>query len=115
MLQLQEQFRNTKKGSSSIIEFCHSLKNLAEALDYYDSNIDEIELVMKILCYLPPSYNNIVDVITNTKPFMSFLEANNMLLINKSHEEEPNLLEIHHSLPWLHFIPPQIMEIIKIN
>lgn len=30
MLQLLDQFRNTKKGASSIIEFCHTLKNLAD-------------------------------------------------------------------------------------
>ncbi|XP_023730469.1 uncharacterized protein LOC111878190 [Lactuca sativa] len=46
MLQLQEQFRNTKKGFSSITEFCHTLKNLVEALADCDSKIDEIELVM---------------------------------------------------------------------
>ncbi|KAJ9564021.1 hypothetical protein OSB04_009181 [Centaurea solstitialis] len=49
MLQLQEQFRNTKKGTSSITDFCHNLKNLADALADCDSKIDEIELVMQIL------------------------------------------------------------------
>lgn len=43
MLQLQYQFRNTKKGSSSITEFCHTLKNLADDLKDVDSNITEIE------------------------------------------------------------------------
>ncbi|KAJ9539514.1 hypothetical protein OSB04_032247 [Centaurea solstitialis] len=87
MLQLQEQFRNTKKGTSSITDFCHNLKNLADALADCDSKIDEIKLVMQILRQLPPSYHSIVDVITNTKPFPSFLEAKNMLLLHESREE----------------------------
>lgn len=87
MLQLQEQFRNTKKGTSTITDFCHNLKNLADALTDCDSKIDEIELVMQILRQLPPSYHSIVDVITNTKPFPSFLEAKNMLLLHESREE----------------------------
>lgn len=49
MLQLQEQFRNTKKGSNSITKFCHALKNLVNALADCDSNVDEVELVMQIL------------------------------------------------------------------
>ncbi|KAJ9558152.1 hypothetical protein OSB04_012766 [Centaurea solstitialis] len=87
MLQLQEQFCNTKKGALSITDFCHQLKNLADALADCDSKIDEIELVMQILRQLPPSYHSIVDVITNTKPFPSFLEAKNMLLLHESREE----------------------------
>lgn len=96
MLQLQEQFRNTKKGTSSITDFCHTLKNLADALADCDSNINEIELVMQILRQLPPSYHSIVDVITNTKPFPSFLEAKNMLLLHESREES---LEPHPDTP----------------
>lgn len=48
--------------------------------------ITDIELVMQILRQLPPSYHNIVDVITNTKPYLSFLEAKNMLLLHESRE-----------------------------
>ena len=87
MLQLQEQFRNTKKGASSITDYCHNLKHLADALKDVDSEITELELVMQILRGLPPSYQSIVDVITNTKPFPSFLEAKNMLLLHESRED----------------------------
>ena len=87
MLQLQVQFCNTKKRSFSITTFCHTLKNLDEALADCESNIDEIELVMQILRQLPPSHHNIVDVITNTSPFPSFLEAKNLLLLHESREE----------------------------
>ncbi|KAJ9536095.1 hypothetical protein OSB04_un000733 [Centaurea solstitialis] len=96
MLQLQEQFRNTKKGALSITDFCHQLKNLADALADCDSKIDEVELVMQILRQLPPSYHSIVDVITNTKPFPSFLEAKNMLLLHESREES---IESHPDPP----------------
>ncbi|KAJ9540986.1 LOW QUALITY PROTEIN: hypothetical protein OSB04_027492 [Centaurea solstitialis] len=96
MLQLQEQFRNTKKGALSITDFCHQLKNLADALADCDSKIDEVELVMQILRQLPPSYHSIVDVITNTKPFPSFLEAKNVLLLHESREES---IESHTDPP----------------
>ncbi|KAJ9556167.1 hypothetical protein OSB04_010781 [Centaurea solstitialis] len=96
MLQLQEQFRNTKKGALSITDFCHQLKNLADALADCDSKIDEVELVMQILRQLPPSYHSIVDVITNTKNFPSFLEAKNMLLLHESREES---IESHTDPP----------------
>ncbi|KAJ9546692.1 hypothetical protein OSB04_019235 [Centaurea solstitialis] len=75
MLQLQEQF--------------HALADC-------DSKIDEIELVMQILRQLPPSYHSIVDVITNTKPFPSFLEVKNMLLLHESREES---VEPHTDTP----------------
>ncbi|KAI3722068.1 hypothetical protein L2E82_33093 [Cichorium intybus] len=87
MLQLQEQFRNTKKGASSVLDYCHALKHLADALADVDSEITELELVMQILCGLPPSYQSIVDVITNTKPFPTFMEAKNMLLLHENREE----------------------------
>ncbi|KAJ9540269.1 hypothetical protein OSB04_026775 [Centaurea solstitialis] len=96
MLQLQDQFRNTKKGPLSITDFCHNLKNLADALADCDSKITDVELVMQILRQLPPSYHSIVDVITNTKPFPSFLEAKNMLLLHESREES---VEPHADTP----------------
>lgn len=91
MLQLLDQFRNTKKGASSITEFCHTLKNLADDLKDVDSPITESELVMQILRQLPPSYHSIVDVITNTKSLPSFLEVKNMLLLHESHEAASTL------------------------
>ena len=70
---------------------CHSLKNLVEDLADCDSKIDEIKLVMEILGHLPPFYHNIVDVITNTKTFPSFLESKSMFLIHESRKESINL------------------------
>lgn len=98
MLQLQDQFRTTKKGASTINEFCHHLKHLADALSDVDCHITDTELVMQILRQLPPSYHSIVDVVTNTKPFPSFLEAKNMLLLHESREvsEEP-LTDVQHT------------------
>lgn len=59
---------NTKKGTSSITDFYHSLQNLADALYDVDSPITEIELVIQILRQLPTSYHNIVDVIIVFQP-----------------------------------------------
>lgn len=87
MLQLQDQFRNTKKGASTITEFCHALKNLADDLYDVESHLTKVELVMQILRQLPAFYHNIVDVITNTKPLPSFLETKDMLLLHEAREE----------------------------
>ncbi|KAJ9557292.1 hypothetical protein OSB04_011906 [Centaurea solstitialis] len=70
--------------------------NLANTLADCDSKIVEIELIMQILRQLPPSYHSIVDVITNTKPFPSFQEAKNMLLLHESCEES---IELHTDAP----------------
>lgn len=49
MLQLQDQFRNTKKCASFITEICHALTNIVDVLVDVDSTINEFELVMQIL------------------------------------------------------------------
>ncbi|CAI9291230.1 unnamed protein product [Lactuca saligna] len=78
---------NAKSLPKDDDEFCHSLKNLDEALANCDSKSDEIELIMQILHQLPPSYHIILDIITNIKCFPSFLKAKNMLLLHESREE----------------------------
>ena len=50
-------------------------RNIDDALHNVDSPITEVELVMQILRQLSAPYHIIVDVITNTNPFPSFLEA----------------------------------------
>ncbi|KAJ9544041.1 hypothetical protein OSB04_023748 [Centaurea solstitialis] len=89
-LQLQTAFRNTKKGVLSITDYCHTLKDIADSLADVDTKISEQDLVLQILQHLPPSYQSLVDVITHTKPFPSFLEAKNMLLLHESREDQPD-------------------------
>lgn len=67
------------------------MKNLAEALAECDSKIDEVKFVMQILKQLTPSYHNIIDLITNTKPSSLFLEAKNMRLLHESRKESIDL------------------------
>lgn len=69
------------------MEYCHTLKKFDDSISNMDSTITEVELVMQILCQLPPSYHCIVDFITNTKLLPSFLEAKNMLLLHEEHKE----------------------------
>lgn len=65
-----------------ITDFCHNLKNLFAALEDINSPISETEFIMKIHRQLSPSYHNIVDIVTNTKPFSTFYEAKNMFLVH---------------------------------
>lgn len=81
----------------SITYYCHDIKHLANALANVDSEITELELVMKILRGLLSSYHSIVNVVKNTKPFPSFLEAKNMLLLRETREEnDDQMLEQPH-------------------
>lgn len=75
-----------KEGSSSITQFCHTLKNLVDDLKDVDSTITEIELVMQILWQLPSSYHSIVDVITDKKSFPSLIEAKNIFFLHEFRE-----------------------------
>lgn len=65
-------FTMTDKGLNSISKFCHTLKNVADNLKDVESPITKIEFLMQILRQLSPSYHNIVDMIINTKSFVSF-------------------------------------------
>nr|KAJ0213521.1 hypothetical protein LSAT_V11C400213370 [Lactuca sativa] len=89
----KNEFCNTKKGASSIHDYCHNLKHLVDALQDVDSDISEVEFVMQILRGLPPSYQSIINVVMNTKPFPSFLEAKNMLLLHEHHEENHDMMQ----------------------
>ncbi|GKE88734.1 hypothetical protein Tco_1566209 [Tanacetum coccineum] len=77
----------------SVTEYCHTLKSLADSLAGLDAPVSETELVMQILRQLPSSYNSIKDIITNTIPFPMFVNARNMLLLDKSRDEysEPRI------------------------
>nr|GEY96078.1 hypothetical protein [Tanacetum cinerariifolium] len=86
-LQLKEIFCNTKKGLMSVTEYYHTLKSLVDSLVDLDGPVSETELVMKILRLLPSSYNSMKDIITNTKPFPTFVNARNMLLLHVSRDE----------------------------
>ncbi|CAI9259844.1 unnamed protein product [Lactuca saligna] len=86
----KEQFRNTRKGASSIADYCHNLKNLVDALADVDSTIKETELVIQILRGPPSSYQSIIDVVTNTNPFPTFLQSKNMLLVHEGREDNPD-------------------------
>ncbi|KAJ9553498.1 hypothetical protein OSB04_017543, partial [Centaurea solstitialis] len=98
-LQLQTAFRNTKRGVLSITDYCHTLKDIADSLADVDTKISEQDLVLQILQHLPPSYQSLVDVITHTKPFPSFLEAKNMLLLHESREDQPDPTANTHLSP----------------
>lgn len=98
-LQLQTVFRNTKKGALSITDYCHTLKDIADSLADVDTKISDQDLVLQILQNLPPSYQSLVDVITHTKPFPTFLEAKNMLLLHESREDQPEPTTDTHLSP----------------
>ncbi|KAJ9543586.1 hypothetical protein OSB04_023293 [Centaurea solstitialis] len=98
-LQLQTAFRNTKKGVLSITDYCHTLKDIADSLADVDTKISQQDLVLQILQHLPPSYQSLVDVITHTKPFPSFLKDKNMLLLHESREDKPDPTADTHLSP----------------
>lgn len=53
IVQLQEFFRSFKKYFLLITHNCHQVQNLAHALNDVDSFIDDVQLVIQILCNVP--------------------------------------------------------------
>ncbi|GKD83517.1 hypothetical protein Tco_1350356 [Tanacetum coccineum] len=80
-------FKLSVDGTISITEYCHTSKNLVDTLDDVGTPVSEQELVLQILRNLPASCHSIVNVITNTKPFPSFLDVGNTLLLHESRED----------------------------
>ncbi|VFQ88384.1 unnamed protein product, partial [Cuscuta campestris] len=52
-MQLEHRFRTTVKGTKTINEYCHALKNLADYLDDVDAPVTEHALVLQVLQGLP--------------------------------------------------------------
>ncbi|VFQ97391.1 unnamed protein product [Cuscuta campestris] len=80
-MQLKHRFRTTVKGTRTISEYCHLLKNLADYLDDVDAPVTEHALVLQVLQGLPQDIRAQVTFLQYQTPFPTFLEVRSALLL----------------------------------
>ncbi|VFQ97984.1 unnamed protein product [Cuscuta campestris] len=80
-MQLEHRFRTTVKGTKTINEYCHTLKNLADYLDDVDAPVTEHALVLQVLQGLPHDLRGQVHFLQYQNPLPSFLEVRSALLL----------------------------------
>ncbi|VFQ83752.1 unnamed protein product [Cuscuta campestris] len=80
-MQLENQFRTTKKGSLSISAYCQTLKNLADWLDDVDAPVSKIQLVLQVLWGLPDDMRRQTSFLQFQTPPPTFLQTRSALLL----------------------------------
>ncbi|VFQ90979.1 unnamed protein product [Cuscuta campestris] len=80
-MQLEHQFRTTKKGSLSISAYCQTLKNLADWLDDVDAPVSEQQLVLQVLRGLPDDMRGQTSFLQFQTPPPTFLQTRSALLL----------------------------------
>ncbi|VFQ96708.1 unnamed protein product, partial [Cuscuta campestris] len=80
-MQLENRFRTTVKGTITINEYCHTLRNLADYLDDVDAPVTEHALVLQVLQGLPHDIRGQVHFLQYQNPFPTFLEVRSALLL----------------------------------
>nr|GEU35882.1 hypothetical protein [Tanacetum cinerariifolium] len=90
LLQIMIKEQCTAKDLWDNIEEFFTNNKMSRALqlkETFYSPVIETRLVIQILRQLPSSYNSMKDIITNTQPFPTFVNARNMLLLHESRDE----------------------------
>ncbi|VFQ71992.1 unnamed protein product [Cuscuta campestris] len=80
-MQLEHQFRTTKKGSLSISAYCQTLKNIADWLDDIDAPVSEQQLVLQVLRGLPDDMRGQTSFLQFQTPPPTFLQTRSALLL----------------------------------
>ncbi|VFQ83654.1 unnamed protein product [Cuscuta campestris] len=80
-MQLEHQFRTTKKVSLSISAYCQTLKNLADWLDDVDAPVSEQQLVLQVLRGLPDDMRGQTSFLQFQTPPPTFLQTRSALLL----------------------------------
>ncbi|VFQ64415.1 unnamed protein product [Cuscuta campestris] len=80
-MQLEHQFRTTRKGSLSISAYCQTLKNIADWLDDVDAPVSEQQLVLQVLRGLPDDMRGQTSFLQFQTPPPTFLQTRSALLL----------------------------------
>ncbi|VFQ78773.1 unnamed protein product, partial [Cuscuta campestris] len=87
-MQLEHRFCTTVKGTKTINEYCHALKNLADYLDDVDAPVTEHALVLQVLQGLPHDIRGQVHFLQYQNPFPTFLDVRSALLLVEQQQAE---------------------------
>ncbi|VFQ88689.1 unnamed protein product [Cuscuta campestris] len=80
-MQLEQQFFNTVKRTSTIATYCQTLRNIADWLDDVDAPVTENQLVLQTLRGLPEDLSNQASFLQFQKPPPTFMETRPALLL----------------------------------
>ncbi|VFQ63830.1 unnamed protein product [Cuscuta campestris] len=80
-MQLEQQFFNTVKGTSTIATYCQTLRNIVDWLDDVDAPVIENQLVLQTLRGLPEDLSNQASFLQFQKPPPTFMETRSALLL----------------------------------
>ncbi|VFQ76213.1 unnamed protein product [Cuscuta campestris] len=80
-MQLEHQFYNTVKGTSTITTYCQTLRNIADWLDDVDAPVTENQLVLQTLRGLPDDLGKQASFLQFQKPPPTFMETRSALLL----------------------------------
>lgn len=88
-IQLEEKFKPLKKGSSSIYDYCQTVKNIADQLTDVGHPISDKQLVLQTLHGLPNSYRTVVNLISFQTPLPTVFQTRSLLQIEETRISEP--------------------------
>jgi uncharacterized membrane protein YgcG len=83
ILYLETAFRQLAQGDLSMDEYCRQMKTIADTLRTLRAPITDECLVLNLLRGLSPRFDRVTPILTRMKPFPTFAETKNNLLLEK--------------------------------
>ena len=83
ILYLETAFRQLAQGDLSVDEYCRQMKTMADTLRTLGAPITDESLVLNLLHGLSPRFDRVTPILTRMKPFPTFAETKNDLLLEE--------------------------------
>jgi hypothetical protein len=83
ILYLETAFRQLAQGDLSVDEYCRQMKTMADTLRTLGAPITDECLVLNLLRGLSPRFDRVTPILTRMKPFPTFVETKNDLLLEE--------------------------------
>ena len=83
ILYLETAFRQLTRGDLSVDEYCRQMKTMADTLRTLGAPITDECLVLNLLRGLSPRFDRVTPILTRMKPFPTFAETKNDLLLEE--------------------------------
>jgi hypothetical protein len=83
ILYLETAFRQLAQGDLSVDEYCRQMKTMADTLRTLGAPITDECLVLNLLRGLSPRFDRVTPILTRMKPFPTFAETKNDLLLEE--------------------------------
>jgi hypothetical protein len=83
ILYLENAFRQFAQGDLSVDEYCRQMKTMADTLRTLGAPITDESLVLNLLRGLSPRFDHVMPILIRMKPFPTFAEVKNDLLLEE--------------------------------